>query len=609
MTERQEIEQAMVALEAHREKVGDEVIEVSLAALRQRLTELEGLDALSSALKGERKQVTVMFADISGFTALSEKLDPEEVRSLINACFERLGEVIDRYDGHIDKFIGDEIMALFGAPIAHENDPERALRAALDMMETLAKFNAEHAHQILKPLALHFGVNSGLVIAGGIGTSQRQDYSVIGDTVNLASRLEALSEAGEILVGEDTCRRARALFEFEALKPVRVKGKEHPVRAYRLLKTKAVSKGQGRGIEGLYSPLVGRDNELARLNEALVACNKGQGGVVSIIGEAGLGKSRLIAELRLMHALGDQPEWAAGRALSYGESASYLVARDVLRSLLGVNKEASPAETELALRAELDQLLPDQAIDIYPYLAHLLEVPLEEVSAQRIGYLEGEALHQRVQQSVQNYILAKAAQVPLVLVWDDLHWADPSSLELIEALLPLTRRGPLLLHLVYRPIRDGRIWTFHQKIGKILGESHTTIELTPLTLAESNRMLENLLGNFELPDRSRQLILTKAEGNPFFLEEVIRSLIDSGAVTRSDDGQNWVATAGLDDIKIPDTLQGVIMARIDRLDPETKRLLQVASVIGRDFPFQVLGRVMERATFAGRRTFGRKLYG
>ncbi len=586
MIARQDIEQAINVLEAQRTSLGEVVVETGLAALREQLAQIER----PLALKGERKQVTVMFADISGFTAMSEKLDPEEVRSLINACFERLGAVIDQYGGHIDKFIGDEIMALFGAPVAHENDPERALRAALDMMSALEAFNAEHAHLIPKPLALHFGINTGLVIAGGIGTRQRQDYSVMGDTVNLAARLEDLSEAGEVLIGEDTYRLTAPLFEFETRKPVAVKGKENPVRVYRLLRAKAAP-GQVRGIEGLYSPLVGREGELAQAQETLANFEKGQGGILSVVGDAGLGKSRLIAELSHWGREVCQADWAEGRALSYGESASFLVAREVLRNLLGVSPEASPQEVGYALRDEVERLFAQQAAEIYPLLAHLLEVPLDDEAAQRLKYLEGELLHQRLFQATQHFLLTKARQKPLALVWEDLHWGDPSSLALLEALLPLTQQGPLLLIMIYRPAREGRIWTFHQKVSERMDAAHRVIELKPLTQTESGQLLDNLLGHTELPAKVRQLILSKAEGNPFFIEEVIRSLIDAGAVTRSPGGLSWQAMAGIEEVTIPDTLQGVIMARIDRLDPETKHTLQVASVIGRTFSHKVLAQV------------------
>jgi len=595
MINHQDIEEAVAALQARRSVLGDAVVETSLAVLRQQLADSEQpLEISTSALRGERKQVTVMFADISGFTAMSEKMDPEEVRSLINACFERLGTVIDRYGGHIDKFIGDEIMALFGAPIAHENDPERTLRAALDMMEILEQFNREHAGQIPQPLALHFGINTGLVIAGGIGTSQRQDYSVMGDTVNLAARLEDLSEAGEILVGEGTYRLTAPLFEFEALKPVKLKGKEQPVRVFRLVKARAVPGGQIRGIEGLSSPLVGRVSELARLNTIFDGVCQGEGGLISVTGEAGVGKSRLIAELCVTCQIEGEAEWYEGRALSYAENASYLVTRDVLRHMLGIDMETPSAQAEMALRTELKELLPQQAAEIYPYLAHLLEIHLDEEATRRIKYLDGEALQRQILQSVQDFILAKTSKIPLVLVWEDLHWADPSSVGLLEALLPLTQQCALLLILVYRPMPDSKIWAFHQNVNHRLGQAHNVMQLTPLTPEESRQLLDNLLGPDALPDKIRQLIITKAEGNPFYLEEVIRSLINRGVITRTDDDQGWVATAGLDDIKLPDSLQGVIMSRIDQLDPQIKRILQVASVIGRNFSYEVLGQVMDK---------------
>jgi class 3 adenylate cyclase len=587
MIERQDIERATTALTAQRLVLGEAVVETTLAALQAHLASLER----PLALKGERKQVTVMFADISGFTAMSEKLDPEEVRSMINGCFERLGAVIDQYGGHIDKFIGDEIMALFGAPAAHENDPERALRAALDMMAALEAFNDEHINLLPKRLALHFGINTGLVIAGGIGTAQRQDYSVMGDAVNLAARLEDLSEAGEILVGEDTYRLTAPLFEFEAGQPVMVKGKEKPVQVHRLLRVKGGA-SQIRGIEGLTSPMVGREREFAQAKTILNHFQKGQGGVLSVIGDAGLGKTRLISELNDHCARTCPTHWAEGHALSYGENASYLVARDALRNLLGVGAEATPAEIAQALRAELERLFPGQASELYPFLAYLLDVPLYEETAQRLKYWEGELLHQRILQTVQQFLLTRSQEKPVVLVWDDLHWGDPSSLGLLESLLPLTQQCPLLLILVYRPVRESRVWSFHQRIDQRLGDTQQVIELAPLSLEESSQLLDNLLDYSELPPKIRQRILSKAEGNPFYIEEVLRSLIDSGALARSPSGLSWQIITRIDDVAIPDTLQGVIMARIDRLDHQAKRVLQVASVIGRNFSYKLLAQVL-----------------
>lgn len=591
MIERRDIYRAITTLETQPAPFEPEIIDITLQALRQQLALLEHQEATDSALHGERRQVTVMFADISGFTAMSEKLDPEEVRNMINACFERLGAVVEYYGGHIDKFIGDEIMALFGAPRAHENDPERALRAALEMMSELDAFNVEHAHKIPKPLALHFGINTGLAIAGGIGTSKRQDYSVMGDTVNLAARLEDKSEAGEILVGEDTYRFTASFFEFETLEPVKLKGKAQPVQVYRLLKAKVSPGGQVRGLEGLFSPLVGRQQEVEQLQTAQARLQKGQGALISIIAEAGLGKSRLVNEFH-QACQEDSLQWAKGRALSYAQNASYLIVRQVLRSLLSLEPEASAVEFAQILQEDVARLFPQQSAEIYPYLAHLLELPLNEEAAQRVRYLEGEMLRRRLWQSVKSYIAAKSAQIPLILIWDDLHWADPSSLEILEALLPLTNEHRLLLLLMYRPRHDSRIWTFHERAGQLIGEQHICLELPPLNPVESNQLLNNLLGVCPLPEEIRQLILSKAEGNPFYIEEVIRALLNSGALRLSGPGDDCVVAAEVKDIAIPDTLQGVIMSRVDQLLPDAKRVLQVASVVGRTFSSEVMTRIL-----------------
>lgn len=589
MLNRPAIERTLAALE--KSNLDVTVLATARAALQQQLAQLEQPVSSKRKLSGERRQVTVMFADISGFTAMSEKLDPEEVRHTINNCFDRLGAVVARYGGYIDKFIGDEIMALFGAPIAHENDPERALRAALDMMTALEEFNAIHAHRLPKPLALHFGLNTGLVIAGGIGTSQRQDYSVMGDTVNLAARLEDLSETGEILVGPNTYRLTAPLFEFEPLKPVKLKGKAQPVQVYRLLRAKSVIGGQIRGIEGLSSPMVGRTEEFTTLVKSLTELQQGQGCVVSITGEAGLGKSRLIAELRdycerhhhIVH-------WAKGQAISYAENASYLITRDILRNMLNIPAGASAAEANRRLQDELMELLPDQLMTVQPYLAYLLELPLNAEASQHLKYLDPQVLQRRIVKAMQIYIASLTKQLPVVMIWDDLHWADPSSLDLLGVLLPQTEHLALMQVLIFRPRHNQTLSAFQEKIN----QAQITLKLQPLSPEESHQLIINLLGNDGLPADTRQLIVRKAEGNPFFIEEVIRSLIDGGTVTRMEHGAGWRLTGDINEITIPDTLQGVVMARIDSLDPETKRILQIAAVVGRSFDHEVLARLLDK---------------
>lgn len=586
MTQQTQIKQALTALENNRPILGNSVVETATIALTQQLEAIK-----QSQFSTERKQVTVMFADISGFTAMSEKLDPEEVRSMINTCFDTLVAVIKRYDGYIDKFIGDEIMALFGAPIAHENDPERALRSALDMVETLNQFNIQHADRIPKPLALHFGINTGLVIAGGIGSQERQDYSVMGDPVNLASRLEGLSETGEILVGETTYRLTAPLFDFEALEPVKVKGKEDLVQVYRLLKAKPVTPGQIRGVEGLFSPLVGRDDTLNALKETVTALQQKQGWVASLIGEAGLGKTRLMFELKQVSTTYDFT-WAEGRALSYGEDASYLLIRNLFQDLLALSPDTTPIQRGEILRSEIEQHFPDRFLDIYPYLGHLLEVQLDDRSLQRVKYLDGKVLQQHILRAAQEYLLAKANHNPLILICDDLHWADPSSLHLIEMLLPFTHTNPLSIFLVYRPRRQTRVWQFHQKVTTLLADKHHIVELNPLTKAESIQLLQNLLSPCTLEPQVQELLVTKAEGNPFYVEEMLRTLIDRRILKRRTDDKGWVLHGKIEDVTIPDTLQGVVMSRIDNLNPEMKRVLQMAAVIGRTFSYDLLAEVV-----------------
>ncbi len=540
-----------------------------------------------SSIEGERKLVTVMFADISGFTALAETMDPEAVRELMNACFDHLLPVVEKYEGTVDKFIGDEIMALFGAPVAHENDPERALRAALEMMESLAAFNGAHGTD----LGMHFGINTGLVIAGGIGSEGRQQYSVMGDTVNLAARLKDASERGEIFVGPDTYRLAAPLFEFEPLEPIEMKGKAEPVAVHRLLATRAV-RDKGRGIEGLRSAMVGRDAELEQLQAAIGALQEGQGSAISIIAEAGLGKSRLVAEAR--QASSAKVPWVEGRALSYAQGMSYWIARDVLRGLLRVEADATLEEISAALQGSIESILPERGSeDVWPYLAHLLDLPLDEAVAGRIAQFGPQALQERILGAFSGYVRARSQQ-PLVLVWEDLHWADGSSLNLLETLLPLTAEVPLLVLLVFRP-EEGATWDFHRRLDETQAETYQPIELHPLSRDESARLVQGLLKIENLPDRTRALILDKAEGNPLFLEELLRSLIDAGMVLLQ--AGRTVATDTIHELKaidVPDTVQGVIASRIDRLPANDKYTLQTAAVIGRTFQKRVLKYLLDR---------------
>ena len=588
--DRRQLERAIAALEAQRDTLGDAIVDIAVAPLRARL-DASSAPAVAPALEGELKLVTVMFADLSGFTALSEALDPERVRGVVNRCFNVLVPIVERYGGTVDKFIGDEIMALFGAPSAHENDAERALRAALDMMHEMASHNAADGIS----LGMHIGVNSGTVVTGGLGSEGREQYSVMGDTVNLAARLAEAAPDGEILVGPATHRLTALLFDFAALPPMTLKGKAEPVAVARLDRARAEAR-RVRGIAGLVSPLVGRDAELRELIAAVDALAAGTGGVVAVTGEPGMGKSRLVAELRQRTEA--EATWIEGRAQSYSEGMSYWMARSLLSSFIGVGPDASPRALDRALRGALEPLFGQTAAsaDVYPYLARLCDLPLDDATGERLAQFSPEALRSNMRRAFADLVTALSARGPLVLVWEDLHWADPSSLELLETLIPLTTQAPLLLVLAFRPQEGVAVdWYERAQAAPATGAplaGARTFALTPLTEIDSRRLVKNLLNVESLPAAARSTILSRAEGNPFFLEELLRSLIDAGLLLV--EGDQVVATATFEDLDVPDTLQGVIAARIDRLPAADKHTLQTAAVIGRVFQEPVLSWLVER---------------
>src|SRR5437764_584682 len=402
----------------------------------------------------------------------------------------------------------------------------------------------------------------------------------MGDAVNLAARLEDASPVGEIFVGPATYRLTKQLFDFEPVAPLTLKGKGAPVEVRRLLGAKTGPKST-RGIEGLRAPLVGRDEELTEIREALAALGHGQGSALAILGEAGLGKSRLIAETRRL--LPAKVTWAEGRALSYTAGMSYWLAREILLSLLGAKAGASQSEIAAALWNSLN----GQSA-FYPFLARLLELPMEAAAEEQVKFLSSETLRSRILEALRGYVHDCAQRSPLVLVWEDLHWCDPSSWEVLETLFPLCNNVPLLILYVSR-LEDNRVVEMLREYdGKCI---RRTIRLSPLSRDESHVLVQQLLKIENLPERLRELILNRAEGNPFFVEELLRSLIDTGVIVLQEG--RATAVREIQALEIPETLHGVLAARIDRLPGENKQALQRASVIGRIFQQRVLAYIYE----------------
>jgi len=515
---------------------------------------------------GELRTVTVLFADIRGFTALSERRTAEEIATrVINECFTRLAEQIEAYGGVVDKFIGDAVMALFGAPRAHENDPERAIMAALGMLEVLAHFSARVENLIGARLEMRIGINTGEAVAGWFGSVRNRAYTVIGDTVNLASRIEHAGQAGQIWVHETTYRRAAYAFDFEAVGPLTVKGKSKPISVFKVLSPKAVRE-QRRGVPGLHAPLVGRREGLAALRAAFAQAMEGHGCSVSLVGEAGIGKSRLWAEFedqaRRERQL-DQALVLKGRSLPYGQLNTYGTVREILNGYLGNGHESDLA----ALRERADEC------DV-PLVGQLLGLGISLGQYESLGPAE---LQREIHQAVLRLFHRAAQTHPLLLAFEDVHWIDPSSLAFLREMLPTLSDRCALACCLYRADFSG--------LADVTGE-HTCITLPPLSESESRELIKNLLATQDLPESLQQTLIQKASGNPFYVEEMLKSLIEAGVIAQRDG--RWVVMSDPTSISVPDTVQGVLMTRIDGLPDATKRTLQQAAVIGPTFHAHLL---------------------
>jgi class 3 adenylate cyclase/tetratricopeptide (TPR) repeat protein len=613
---------ALAAQDALRPTLGDSIVETTSAALRAQLETLlaqhrpataprvptavsaeQLLDRIQSYLpkelaekmratgriEGERKQVTVLFADISGFTALSERLDPEEVMTLTNEVLRELAEAVYQYEGYIDKFVGDSVMAVFGAPVSHEDDPERALRTALAMRERLEQFNRRQVDRLGEPLTLHIGVNTGPVVAGNIGSDLRLSYTVMGDTVNTAARLESAAQPGQVLVSRDTYRLAAEAFTFQALEPITVKGKREPVAVFELQRARLVP-GKSRGLQDLASAFVGRERELALLRAAEQSLLAGHGHIVTVTGEAGLGKSRLLAAWRA--ELGERVRWLEGRAFGHTTALAYGPFIDLLRRYAGIRDDDSEAQARARFTAAVEQVFPGD-IEAQALLANMIGMRLSPAEEAALAGQRAETLRLRLFDGIADLFVRLCRQRPTVLVIEDMHWADATSVELVEHLMRLTADLPLCIACIFR-VHPGETPSVMQAIVTVnYADRFTHVPLTALDETASLSMVEQLLGLDLLPDSLRTLILQRAEGNPFFVEEMIRTLIERGALMRAPGGGGWTSTPLIESVAVPDTLQGLLMARLDRLPDETKWAVQQAAVIGRIFLYRVLRYIAE----------------
>jgi class 3 adenylate cyclase/tetratricopeptide (TPR) repeat protein len=531
--------------------------------------------AARASLEGERKQVTVLFADVKDFTSLSEKLDPEDVQTLISECLVFFTEEIHRYEGAIAQFLGDGVMALFGAPIAHEDAPQRALYAALAIRERLREYSEKLKVQGID-FNMRIGLNTGLVVVGRIGDDLTMEYTAMGDTVNLASRMESTGQPGTIQVAENTYRLTEGYFEFKPLGEIEVKGKKEPVKAYQLLGLGRVRTKLGVSEMRGLTPFVGRERELELLLDGFERAKSGRGQAFSIVGEAGVGKSRLLYEFKKAIAQEDIT-FLEGRCLAYSKGEAYHPVIDMLKS----NFNILEGEKDPDIRDKVKKGLKTMGVEethTLPYLLELLSVRDSGIDAISMS---PEARKDRIRESVKRIVLKGSEVRPLVMAFEDLQWLDKGSEELAKYMLDSIPAARVLLIFTYRPDY------LHTWGGR---SYHSQVTLNRLSNRESLAMVTNILGTENIDRKLEQLILEKTEGIPFFIEEFIKSLKDLGMIERKD--IVYCLAKDIADIAIPSTIQDVVMARVDSLPEAAKAVLQTGSVIEREFSYELIKRLI-----------------
>ena len=530
-----------------------------------------------AALEGERKQVTVLFVDLKGSMELLADRDPEEARQLLDPVLERMMAAVHRYEGTVNQVLGDGIMALFGAPIAHEDHAVRACYAALAVQEAIRRYNeaVRRTHGIT--VQIRVGLNSGEVIVRAIGNDLHMDYSAIGQTTHLAARMEQLATPGSILLAAETLRLAEGFIQVNALGPVPVKGLAEPVEVFELVGVTSVRRRlQATAARGL-TRFVGRETELAALTQALERAGTGHGQVVAIVGEAGVGKSRLVYECLHSHRT---QGWRVLEAasVSYGKATPYFPVIDLLKRYAQVDD----SDDTRTIRAKVTGhvLTLDEALqDTIPALLALLEALPQD---NPFLHLEPPQRRQRTLEALQRLLLRESQVQPLLLVFEDLHWIDSETQALLDNLVERLAAAPLLLLVNYRP---------EYQHGWGSKTYYTQLRLDPLPPASAAEVLQALLGDDPSLARLTQILIARTEGNPFFLEESVRTLVETQVLV-GDPGAYRLAQA-LPTIQIPATVQAVLAARIDRLPPADKRLLQTAAVIGHEVPMPLLQALAE----------------
>jgi class 3 adenylate cyclase/predicted ATPase len=537
----------------------------------------EKILAQRDRIEGERRHVTIMFVDMKGFTPLTEKLGPEETFSLMDQVFEIIIHRIYDYGGTVNELRGDGVLAFFGAPIALEDAPQRAIRSSLAIHRELIRFNEQiKSEKQIPPVLVRIGINSGPVVVGSLGNDLRVQFVAVGDTINMAARMEQLADPGTTFVTEDTFRLTEGFFRFEALGEREIKGKEKRLKVYRVIASNTRrTRFDVSAAHGL-TRFIGRERELEILVENFERAKAGRGQAVSIVGEAGMGKSRLLYEFRKAMA-DEEVTFLEGKCLSYSRGVAYHPIIDILKSFFGIEDGESDSEINEKVRRGLTVLGADETSTL-PYLLGLLAAKGSGLDKISVSF---EARKEGIIGALQHMILKDAERRPVVCAIEDLHWMDRSSAEAVRCLLESIPGARVLMLFTYRP-------EFVPGWGS--KSFHTQVNVNGLSNRESLAMAADFLGSDSLAPSLRELILEKTQGVPFFIEDFVRSLKDMGIIEQTNN--TYHLPKNVDHLVIPSTIQDVIMARVDLLPPGAEDLLRVGSVIEREFSYDLINAVM-----------------
>jgi class 3 adenylate cyclase/predicted ATPase len=588
MNEREQLEQTLAALESQRPLLGNMVVDMAIAPLRERLNALQG----QASTEQQRKQVTVLFADVSGFTAMSETMDAEDVSVTMNALWSQLDRAITNHGGTVDKHIGDAVMALFGAPTASEDDPENAIRAALDMQDAIAHFSetfqgSRQRNRPLPAISMRIGINTGPVLLGSVGTTG--EYTAMGDSVNLASRLEHAAPVGGILISHATYRHVRGVFDVLPLEPISVKGKVEPIQVYVVRKAKPRAfRVTTRGVEGVETGTIGREAELLRIQNALLhATSEHVTHSVTIVADAGVGKSRLLYEFNNWLEL--QPERTLlfkGRSSQELARLPYSLMRAVFATRFDIQESDSAALAREKLEAGIKQHLGHAASEQAHFIGHLIGLDFSSSPFVQSVLGDTRQLRDRSFHYCCQYFAAVADTNRTVLLLEDIHWADDGSLDMIEHILYQQPALPMLILGLSRPT----LYERRPEWGAGL-RNHDRIDLKPLTIDQTRQLVAEILKHVDqIPRRLEDLIVNRVEGNPFYVEELIKMLIEDGVIVVGE--PRWhVALERLAKVRVPPTLTGVLQSRLDGLPPLEREIMHQAAVVGRVFWSEVIDRI------------------